>query len=99
MYDSADTVIEQSSQNREDSTMIIEANEAYDSSNFRLYPNVTNDTITEQLASPREQDFMLKVELNEAYQSSNFTVSPNVAYELLNPQDNTEDANYYATVD
>ena len=99
VYVSADMVTQHSSQNREDS--IIEANEAYDSSNFRLYPNVTYDTITEQSASPREQDSILKVQLNEAYESSNFPVSPNVAYELLNPQDNTstEDENYYATVD
>ena len=99
VYDSADMVTQHSSRNREDSTMIFDAHKAYDSSNFLLYPRVTNDTVTEQSASQRERDSILKVQLNEAYESSNFPVSPNVAYELLNPQDNTEDANYYVTVD
>ena len=99
VYDSADMVTQHSSRNREDSTMIFDANEAYDSSNFLLYPRVTNDTVTEQSASQRERDSILKVQLNEAYESSNFPVSPNLAYELLNPQANIEDANYYATLD
>ena len=99
VYDSADMITQHSSRNREDSTMIFDAHEAYDSSNFLLYPRVTNDTVTEQSTSQRERDSILKVQLNEAYESSNFPVFPNVAYELLNPQDNTEDANYYVTVD